>query len=48
METAFIWSAIAIILVVALGVFLLLAYQRIRRLEVEVRRIVSELSRLEE
>ena len=48
METALIWSAIAIILVVILGVFFLLAYQRIGRLEVEIKRMVSELSKLED
>ena len=46
-ETAFIWSAAAIVLALVLGVFLIFAYRRIRKLEVEVRRVVSELSKLE-
>ena len=47
-DTALVWSAIALVFVMVVGIFLIFAYRRIRRLEVEVKRIVTELSKLEE
>ncbi len=47
-DTALIWSAIALVFVLLVGIFLILAYRRIVRLEVEVKRIVTELNKLEE
>lgn len=48
MQIGLVWSAVALAIAIIIGVFLIIAYQRIRRLEIEVQRIVSELSKLED
>jgi hypothetical protein len=46
-DAAVVWSYVAFATALSVGVFLYFAYRRIRSLEIEVRRIVAELSKLE-